>query len=288
MGNALLDSMRPQNLYGLQPNVLNPRPLQFQPFSGNPLIGGDTNPFLLNGVLNSMLPALWEIPQNVNNNPLWATGLQNSPAADAFLNRPGGTAFGNIPLPNSSQQDNGVLQNPATLPTFPDNRVSLPATIETVFVMNSYVYVTVKQKRLVMQSVRSKGIHPFLERHSEEFPLTNTVVQTLPATALVHPSDGGNEGIPIPITSGDFPAGSNIGRNGHDIAQNQPGPSAMSTTATQTEPFDHFNPLLPVVPTNGNSRRRNDRGEVYVNHADDGSATTFVDVEGSPVSAFCL
>lgn len=40
MANALLDSMRRQNLYGLQPNVLNPRPLQFQPFSGNTLIGG--------------------------------------------------------------------------------------------------------------------------------------------------------------------------------------------------------------------------------------------------------
>ncbi|VDM63845.1 unnamed protein product [Angiostrongylus costaricensis] len=221
----------------------------------------------------------------VNNNPLWATGFQNFPANDAFFNRPIGAALGNIRLPNNGQQDNGILQNPAILPNLSDNRDS----------------------------------HPFLERHSEEFHLTNPVFQTLLGTSLVHPADGGNNsGIPIPKTSGDFPAESSIGQNNNDVGQNQSGDFAQSTTSTQTESFDHFNPLPPVVPTSGNSHDRgrvcvnypfalsttstqtesfdhiplshvvsssgisHDCAKVYVNHPGDGRGTTFVDEESLP------
>ncbi|VDM61911.1 unnamed protein product [Angiostrongylus costaricensis] len=90
---------------------------------------------------------------------------------------------------------------------------------------------------------------------------------------------GNNPGIPIPKASGDFPAESSVGLNYLDIGQTQPGSSTLSTTSTQTESFDHFNPLLPVVPASANPH---DCGEVYVKHPDDGRATTFVDVDGLP------
>uniref|UniRef100_A0A0K0D308 Uncharacterized protein n=1 Tax=Angiostrongylus cantonensis TaxID=6313 RepID=A0A0K0D308_ANGCA len=70
-------------------------------------------------------------------------------------------------------------------------------------------------------------------------------------------SDGGNNGgIPIPKTSGDFPAELSIERNGHFYAI-----------------------LLDVL---------DDRGEVYVNHPDGGRATAVVDVEGLPPSIVIL